>query len=61
MATPGKQLDEWTRREIQKRLQRGESIYRTARESGVSEPTVRKIRKEVLTSFGNAPQQYTNN
>lgn len=54
MATSGKRLDDYTRREIQRRLQRGDSVYRTARDAGVSEPTVRKIRKEALTSFGNS-------
>jgi transposase-like protein len=54
MATSGKQIDDFTRRQIERRLQRGESVYRTAREVGVSEPTVRKIRREGLTSFGNS-------
>lgn len=57
MATCGKPIDAETRRDIQRRLERGESVYRTARCAGVSEPTVRKIRKETLTSFGNLSQQ----
>lgn len=52
MATSGKRIDDHTRRDVERRLQRGESVYRTARDAGVSEPTVRKIRKEGLTSFG---------
>jgi DNA-binding CsgD family transcriptional regulator len=56
MATSGRPVDELIRRDIERRLNRGESVYRTAREAGVSEPTVRKIRKSLLTSFGNASQ-----
>ena len=56
MATSGKQLDERTRRYVEQSLKRGDSVYRTARENDVSEPTVRKIRKDLLTSFGNTRQ-----
>lgn len=54
MATPGKRIDDYTRRDIERRLRAGNSVYRTSRDVGVSEPTVRKIRKEALTSFGNS-------
>lgn len=52
MATPGKRLDDRTRRTVAEKLLRGDSVYRTARDFRLSEPTVRKIRKEMLTSFG---------
>jgi DNA-binding NarL/FixJ family response regulator len=53
MATSGRKLDEWTRQRIETRLRKGDSVYRIARNLDISEPTVRKIRKEMLTSFGN--------
>jgi len=53
MATSGKPLDDYTRRSVEARLRRGDSVYRTARDLSLSEPTVRKIRKQMLTSFGN--------
>lgn len=56
MGCSGKPLNEMERRAILKRLAQGKSVYSTARELRVSEPTVRKIRKEALTSFGNERQ-----
>ena len=57
MATPGKSIDEFTRRDVERHLRLGKSVYATAKETGVSRPTVRKIRKSLLTSFHNSPQQ----
>ena len=54
MAVSGKRLDEFTRKSIESMIRKGYSIYRIAKEVRVSEPTVRKIRELMLTSFGNA-------
>ena len=51
MATPGKRLDDHTRRSVESKILRGDSVYRIAREFQLSEPTVRKIRNSMLTSF----------
>ena len=56
MATRGRPLDQYTRTRVEKRIHSGVSIYRIARDVGVSEPTVRKIRKQLLTNLGKVDQ-----